>query len=182
MTRFEELQETVRYVQDTEHRYLAHGDRRDPVTLPFMPYQPAAFTGILLDCIPVLQGPNFLDIGCGPGTKMLLAESLFGLTANGIEIDPEMAILASYAHADIYLGDALAHGNLYSDADLIWLYRPFRDPVKEDELERLVMHRMKPGAVLAGGQWQMEKPPRGWITVVDDWEDGVKSGAWIKPA
>jgi trans-aconitate methyltransferase len=126
-----------------------------------------------------MQGPRFLDVGCGPGTKMLLASRFFGLDAAGIEISPEMAG-AAQAHGPVTTGDALqVPAGTYGQFDLIWLYRPFRDPELEEKLEARIMDEMKPGAILAGGAWEHCPADSRWHTVVDDWE--LRRGAWMRP-
>ena len=199
----------ARSVQETEHRYNLTGER-SAVTLPFMPYQPADFIGILWECMPVItktkpvilptsppqtlyEAPKFLDVGCGPGTKVAIAENLFGLYSFGIEIDSGMAFdaarLLAAADANIEHGDALGMPTgYYGDFDLIWLYRPFRDPDKERELETLIIREMKPGAVLAGGSWETDPAGLGWEPIVDDSlhdpQGGpgvIWRGAWRKP-
>jgi SAM-dependent methyltransferase len=176
---FRQAAEVIRHVQKTEHRYLLHGERYDERVTPWMPFQPAEFLSILFECVPELAGRNFLDVGCGPGTKMLLAGHFYGLHAEGIEIDSAMAAAAA-AHGGVFPQDALeAVPCFYSVYDLIWLYRPFRDRELEQQLERRIMNEMKPGAVLAGGGWEICPADQRWITVVDDWE--LRRGAWLKP-
>jgi SAM-dependent methyltransferase len=168
----------IRQVQQIEHQWFAQGDPKSP-TLPWMPFQPADFLSILFECIPEMTSPSFLDVGCGPGTKMLLASHFYGLDASGIEISPEMAKEAE-KHGAVFWGDALqAAPGAYTGTDLIWLYRPFRDQLLEEQLEARVMDEMKPGAILAGGSWEMCPAAIGWIPVVDDWE--LRRGAWMKP-
>lgn len=188
-TRAGSMQRLINWVMETEHTYLMHGNRRDPVTLPWMPYQPADFIGIMWDCVAEIDGPVFLDVGCGPGTKMQIAKDLFGLISYGIEIDPEMAAEARH-HGIAYQADALQHltiDRLYRNADIIWLYRPFRDPESEQKLENRIISAMKPGAILAGGSWESDIAQLGWQTVVDDCviaPDGIGRifrGAWQKP-
>lgn len=180
---FGNAQGVIRHVMETEARYLLHGDRHDPLTLPWMPFQAADFLAIMYDCIPEVQGPLFLDVGAGPGTKMLLMRELFGMDVRGIEIDSVMAAEAA-KFGNVLVADALDfHPNLrmwYMDPDIVWLYRPFRDPEHEAALERLIMAEMKPGAILAGGAWEICPAQWGWHTVVDDWE--LRRGAWMKPA
>ncbi len=182
-------QRLVNWVMETEHEYLMHGSRRDPLVLPWMPYQPADFIGIMWDVTAEIDGPVFLDVGCGPGTKMRIARDLFGLIPYGIEIDPHMAEQAK-AHGVAYQGDALNFPTIervYAKADVIWLYRPFRDPASERALEEFIISNMKPGAVLAGGSWETDVTALGWQVIVDDCivaPDGsqqIVRGAWQKP-
>jgi SAM-dependent methyltransferase len=175
---FTAAQKTIRNVQKEEHRWFAQGDPHSP-TLPWMPFQPAEFLSILFECVPELAGREFLDVGCGPGTKMLLARDFFGMEACGIEINPEMAAAAE-AVGGVRVGDALrVPDGVYENFDLIWLYRPFRDAQLEEQLEARIMDEMKPGAILAGAHWEICPADHRWIPVFDDWE--IRRGAWMKP-
>jgi SAM-dependent methyltransferase len=177
---FTAAQQTIRHVQKEEHRWFKQGDPTSP-TLPWMPFQPAEFLSILFECVPELAGREFLDVGCGPGTKMRLARDFFGMETDGIEINREMAVAAApHASCPVTTGDALSVGpGFYSGYDLIWLYRPFRDPQLETRLEARVMDEMKPGAILAGAHWEICPADHRWIPVFDDWE--IRRGAWMKP-
>jgi SAM-dependent methyltransferase len=188
VTRAGAVQRLVNQVAETEVAHLKLGNRRDPLTNPWVPWQPADFLSIMWDVMGELNGTVFLDVGCGPGTKMRIAGELLGLSPHGIEIDRRMAALArSYGH--VYPGDALTLPTIdliYAKADVIWLYRPFRDRARELDLERLIMESMKPGAILAGGSWETDPGEAGWQPVVDDCiisPDGagrIFQGAWQK--
>ena len=190
MNKATEISMLVSEVQETEHQYLLHGPRHDPVVTPWMPYQPADFIGIVWECMPELSDDKFLDVGCGPGTKMQIAETLFGLDVYGIEINTEMAAVAAKLFGDkVAPGDAMTYSAVYSEADLLWLYRPFRDPTSEYKLEQKIIDAMKPGAILAGASWELDPAVLGWNPVVDDClinpADGTQKiirGAWQKPA
>ncbi len=188
-TRAQDIAALVSNVADTEHRFLLHGDRHDPRVTPWMPYQPADFIAIIWECLPVVttlaqdHTPKFLDVGSGPGTKLDIAQDLFGLEVCGVEIDSGMA-----AEAKLFT----VHQNAldfphYKDFDLIWLYRPFRDAGLERELETLIIQEMKPGAILAGGSWETDPGSLGWETIVDDTLNNpngpgcIWRGAWRKP-
>lgn len=170
----------IRDVQETEHKWLKQGDPASPV-LPWMPFQPAEFCSILFECVPEMAGSWFLDVGCGPGTKLLLARDLFGLEAHGIEISSVMSLVARESFGPrVYTADALSMPpGFYTGYDLIWLYRPFRDRLLEEQLEVRVMDEMKPGAILAGAHWEICPADHRWIPVFDDWE--IRRGAWMKP-
>jgi hypothetical protein len=174
---------------ETEHAHLELGARYDPVTLPWMPYQPADFIGIMWDCVAEADGRVFLDVGCGPGTKMRIARDLFGLVPHGIEIDGAMAESAG-DHGVVFHGDALTMPTIervYAKAHIIWLYRPFREAACEAKLEELIIESMRPGAILAGGSWETDVAALAWQPVVDDClisPDGsarIIRGAWQKP-
>ena len=168
----------IRDVMQTEAQWFAQGDPKSPTT-PWMPFQPADFLAIMFDCVAQMRGRVFLDVGCGPGTKMALAAKLYGLESWGIEISPAMAEAAE-KHGNVVCADALKSApGAYAYYDLIWLYRPFRDRNLEEQLEARIMDEMKPGAILAGGGWELCPPDHGWLTVVDDWE--LRRGAWMKP-
>lgn len=187
--RYRDLADLVQTVQETEHKYLLHGDRHDPMTTPWMPYQPADFIGIIWEALPEMTGNYFLDVGCGPGTKMSIASELFGLDVQGVEIDAEMAAEASKLFPGrIHQGDALLRSQFFYDShDFIWLYRPFRDAAHERFLENKIIAAMKPGAILAGSGWETDVAKLGWQPIVDDClqsPDGTAQiirGAWQKP-
>lgn len=184
--RFLTTASVIKEVIKSEAQWFAQGDPRSP-TNPWMPFQCADFLAILFDCVPEMRGGrSFLDIGCGPGTKMRLASQLYGLDAWGIEIDPAMAKEAEkyatslHGLSAVICADALKAGpGAYGAWDLIWLYRPFRDRDLETQLETRIMDEMKPGAILAGGGWEICPADHRWLTVVDDWE--LRRGAWMKP-
>lgn len=168
----------IRDVYATEHRWFLQGDPAS-VYLPWMPFQPGEFMSIMFECAPEMKGRYFLDVGCGPGTKMRLARHFFGLDTDGIEIDRGMAE-AAVAHGVVFPSDALeAAPGFYGAYDLVWMYRPFRDVKLERALEDRVAAEMKPGAILAGGAWETCPADRGWVPVFDDWE--LRRGAWQKP-
>ena len=167
----------IRDVCATEHQWFLQGGPAS-VYLPWMPFQPGEFMSIMFECVPELKGREFLDVGCGPGTKMKLAAHFFGLAPCGIEIDEDMAAAAAVI-GGVRTGDALTvPDGIYENFDLIWMYRPFRDVQLERALEDRVTAEMKPGAILAGGAWETCPADRGWVPVFDDWE--LRRGAWQK--
>lgn len=174
--------ESLRVLAAIEHEWLMEGRAAsNSPRLGWMPYQLADFTAIMVDCVQSAYGTRFLDVGCGPGTKMAVASLLFGLKTDGIEFDTAMALKAAFVNREgnICNGDALYWDDgWYGDYDIIWLYRPFRDANLEKRLEDRIRFEMKPGAILAGGAWETACP-FSWVPVVDDWE--TRRGAWQKP-
>jgi SAM-dependent methyltransferase len=149
----------------------------DRLRTPFMPFSIPAFLALLLEAIPGAPGNRFLDVGSGVGAKMLLARDICGLDVTGIEIVPEYIRQADSAGLMTWQGDAAEfHG--YGDHDLIWMYRPFRDPDAQAGLEKRIQDQMAPGAVLLGAGLEAPPPPESFHIILDDWE--VRRGIWMK--
>lgn len=149
---------------------------------PWMPFELSEFIRMLAEALPealddTLAGDKFLDIGCGPGSKMLAAREIFGLDVHGIEISAEMAAAARTMGLDVDTADALAFAG-YGDYGIIWFNRPFRDPVQQAELEAVVWEQMAPGAVVMCANLE-DRPPSSWFIILDDWE--ARRGIWFKP-
>jgi SAM-dependent methyltransferase len=96
---------------------------------------------------------RFLDVGCGAGTKVVLAAAFFA-HADGLELDPGYAAVAGRLlgtrHAPrtgLLAGDALAF-DAYAGYDVIYFYQPMRDDTKLAALERRIALAAKPGTVL----------------------------------
>lgn len=107
---------------------------------------------------------SFLDVGCGIGTKLLLAELMFpGLKCEGIESHPTIAKVAWTLGARVKIADAFEYDE-YDRFDIVFAYRPCSDFDMESRLERRVMDCMREGAVLflVGGQVD---PPASWESI-----------------
>jgi hypothetical protein len=94
---------------------------------------------------------SFIDVGCGIGTKVLLAKSL-GFMAEGIEFNANYIKKAKQLlnfHDDclIHQGDAREFKG-YSNYDVIYFYCPMCDSKLQIQLERTVYEGAKEGAVL----------------------------------
>jgi SAM-dependent methyltransferase len=144
---------------------------------PWMPFNIPAFENLLFDAFCEAPGNRFLEIGCGIGTKMLLAREFYGLDVFGIERVPEYVAQAVKLDLDVAEADAAGWYN-YGAFDLIWFNRVFRDPVTEAALELQVWEDMAPGAVVMCANLNAPPPP-GWLIVLDDLE--LHRGAWQKP-
>lgn len=153
----------------------------DKIRTGWMPFQLADFIAIMSEVMIEAEGVQFLEIGSGVGSKSLVARELFGLETFGIEYDETTATVAEQKNrGPVWHGDALAYPGNYGSWDVIWMYRPFKDPVLQEQLEQRVYSEMRPGAIIAGGH--LESRPEGpWETIFEDW-DGVSRGAWKKAA
>jgi SAM-dependent methyltransferase len=98
---------------------------------------------------------RFLDVGCGPGNVMLIAET-FGFTPFGIEYNPSLVRRAPYrqlkqysptgTEGGIYQQDAFKFLH-YGDFDVVYLYCPVADHSLEVNLENIIESRLKKGAI-----------------------------------
>lgn len=149
----------------------------------WMPSDPAQFLVLLIEAITESpEGANeFLEIGCGPGTKMLLAQEIFGLRAYGIDSEHEYIKAAWELGLTAEPADALGWG-AYGDFGIVFFNRVFHGTgegaVKQAQLEAQVWADMAPGAVVIAMNL-LDKPPSSWLIVTDDWE--ARQGVWIKP-
>ena len=159
----------------------------------WMPYDLSRFVMFLTDAIAVAPRPSgylgryFLDVGAGPGTKVLLARELFGLEAVGIEIVPEYVAAAHALGAHVLQCDARAYQGYHSH-DIVYLNRPVQDPA----FERHVMGLMRPGSVLITVNGMTRPPHTEWEPVSEEYDvpggptrppalDAIH-GVWRKPA
>lgn len=163
------LRETMKLTARLEREWAGKIPDTDKSRCPWMPFPMHAFISLLDEAFAVAPGNRMLEIGPGPGGKMLRARDQYGLDVTGIEIVPEYAAEAGRHGLDVRLGDA-ADFEDYGSYDLIWFYRPFRDPDLQANLEKLVWDQMAPGAVVicAGLETQPPDPP--FWPELDDWE------------
>jgi SAM-dependent methyltransferase len=179
ITHFVHLQDTIRTaarLEDAWRQKIALPEADRARYLPFMPFQLPAFDALLYEAMTEAPGDRFLDIGCGPGSKLLIAQEHYGLDAYGIDRVPEYVAAAREAGLKADVADALDWTG-YGDFDLIWFYRPMADPALQAQLEWHVWNSMAPGAIVACAN--LESPPPFFLPVLDDWE--LKRGIWMKP-
>lgn len=99
------------------------------------------------------QGRTFLDVGCGVGTKMHLVRMLGWDYISGLDrYEPYV----SAAHdlcpwAKIWTDEATTCDR-YSEFDVVYMYRLCVSEEDEIALEKLIVSRMKPGALAFFGQ------------------------------
>jgi len=91
---------------------------------------------------------DFIDIGCGIGNVLLVAEEL-GFRVRGIEKDPHPCAIAQkligvdkVSQEDIWAYDG------FHNFDVIYYFRPFHDGESQRRFERLIEDSLKRGGVL----------------------------------
>lgn len=96
---------------------------------------------------------RFIDVGCGGGTKLLLAAQYFD-QVTGLEYAPDYAAagrafvqLAQVPRAEVVEGDALEYDG-YDGFDVIYFYRPIRTEALMRALETRIIEMARPGTVL----------------------------------
>jgi SAM-dependent methyltransferase len=147
--------------------------------VPWLAFNLLDFTGLLIATFPFIgEGGRFLDVGCGPGSKMLLARDGFGLDVYGFDINPAYVAAARDHGLPAELASAEAYDG-YKAADCVWLNRPRRDREGEAILERQIWDEMAPGAVIICANLE-HRPPENWFIIEDQWQD-LRRGAWLKP-
>lgn len=136
--------------------------------LPYMPFSWPDFIALVAEALPETTGDLFLDIGCGPGSKMLLAEAVFGLTVRGIERVSEYVAAARARGLVVAEVNALDWGG-YGHHDLVFFNRVFADQALEAQLEEQIWKALRPGAVVIAVN-MVAPPPLDWWLVLDDSE------------
>lgn len=161
--------------QDMQGRVMSPAARNTP----WMPFNLFDFAALLLEAVPLIPDTaRFLDVGAGPGSKMVLARDVFGLDVHGIEILDELAAIGRAAGVPVQTADADDWAE-YEKFDCIWLNRPMRDREAEQFLEDRIWREAEPGTVVLAANTQT-RPPQSWIIISDSWDD-LRRGAWVKP-
>lgn len=102
--------------------------------------------------------PLFVDVGCGIGTKLVLAKQFYKFDLAGIECYPDYVKVARelVPYAKIIEGNALDQD--YSAYDVIYFYCPACNKDIQTKLEARIIETAKPGAyVLANMKMSGEK-------------------------
>lgn len=105
--------------------------------------------------------PKFIDVGCGIGSKLILAASCgahYGVSGHsiyGIEKDPRYLVVAKKLLAEAHVSGATLIKNdffnlTFEDFDIVYFYGPLMDHEKEVKLEKLIVETIKPGAYIIG--------------------------------
>jgi hypothetical protein len=146
---------------------------------PWMPFNLFDFAALLLEAVPLIPDTaRFLDVGAGPGGKMIVARDVCGLDVAGFDVLDELAAIGRGAGVPVQTADA-GDWDGYGKADCVWLNRPLRDREAERFLEDRIWREMAPGAVILCANTET-RPPQSWIIINDSWED-LRRGAWVKP-
>lgn len=106
---------------------------------------------------------SFLDVGCGIGNVLLMAEQI-GFSVYGIEKDPYPCAVARkligeefVVQTDIWRFDG------YRRFDVIYYFRPFHEGETQRRFERMIEDRLRPGGVLIANRKMsslIEEDPR----------------------
>jgi SAM-dependent methyltransferase len=144
---------------------------------PWMPSDVAQYLVLLIEAMAEASGDRFLEVGCGPGTKMLLARELFGLDVHGFDRVPEYVAAAWEQGLSAFVHDAAEYPD-YDKYDIVFFNRPFRDRDAQRELESKIWRSMRRGAVVIAMNLETQPPDNRWLVVTDDWES--RRGVWLK--
>lgn len=193
----------LRELDATEHAWNSRPvryPREDAV--PWMPIAIPTFITLLTEAMmvapPCMDGVSamgdhygkvrFLDVGCGPGTKVQLAQAMFGVLGFGIDIVPRFIAEAEARGVQARVADAFEfpasggalslNGGLgYADFQVVLANRPSS---MQDELEHLIMDRMASDSVLICVNWKHSPEKEGWIAQYTEYGEPVM-GVYIKP-
>ena len=91
---------------------------------------------------------RFIDIGCGIGNIMLLAE-MMGFSIFGIEKDtPSFETAIHLVGAEHVSQEDIWKFNNLGKYDLVYYFRPFCEKTSQLRFEKRIENQMKPGSVL----------------------------------
>jgi trans-aconitate methyltransferase len=149
--------------------------RQHPARFGWEPYPPAEFSRLLDAAVAVAPARTFLDAGCGPGTKCLMAAAR-GLVAAGVELVPEYADAARACGVDVTVCDVAEYDG-YQAWGIVYVNCPYRREPDEICFETWLHGQLSPGAVLLAVNSRIV--PGGWRAVVH--EPGEWRGVYVKP-
>ena len=130
-----------------------------PGCLPWLPYPADDFDVLLGEAVLLTLGTRFLDVGCGIGTKCVLAASR-GLLAAGVEVVPAYQHEAARLGIPLFAADARMWDG-YGEWDIVYVNCPLAADEAEAVLELRVQDRMRPGGVLISVN-SAAPPGAGW--------------------
>lgn len=88
---------------------------------------------------------NFLDIGCGLGTLLRVAQKM-GMNATGIELNKDLA--KHHADLNVLYMDALKTEHDYGWYNMIYLFRPVADYEKAEQLFEKIINYARIGCII----------------------------------
>jgi len=98
------------------------------------------------------KAPKFIDIGCGIGQIVLIAE-MAGFDAHGIEKDPYPCEIAQrLIGADKILLEDIWEFNEYNKFDVIYYFRPFSIKELQSKFEKMIEDKIKVGGIIIGNR------------------------------
>lgn len=118
----------------------------------FYGYEPlplAPFIAALEIARSLIPNGRFLDVGCGIGTKLLLAHYLGWADVTGVELRPEYAGPARRLMPEATIVEADAFGwDGYNEFDVVYSYRLCVPDDLEIALEERIASLCRPGTLL----------------------------------
>jgi SAM-dependent methyltransferase len=123
----------------------------DPDMWRWSPLELSEFDRMLAMATHQLAGTDpirFCEAGCGIGTKLYLAEHYHGLEAVGYEISDDYLAKALALGVDARYMDLRESSPPWSEYDIVYTARPFKDDEVEVAWEKSVWEGMRPGAIL----------------------------------
>jgi len=128
---------------DYEYPFVAMDTRQIFAQLDFV----SAFLGLNRDTPPATM-PRLLDVGCGIGNVLLIAEQ-FGFEVYGIEKDeyPFRVAAKLIGEERITQADIWAYEG-YGEYEVVYYYRPFSGREQQLRFEKLIENTMKTGGIL----------------------------------
>lgn len=173
-----DVRELLADVRQIERKWQKQADIGDETMFAgWMPSDVAQYLVLLVEAIAEAPGTSFLEVGCGPGTKMMLARDLFGLDVTGFDRVPEFVGAAQQQGLNVACCDAFDF-QAYGKFDIVFFNRPFRNREVQRDLERLVYSKVRRGAVIICMNLENQPPESKYLVVTDDWES--RRGVWLK--
>ncbi|MBU0682295.1 MAG: class I SAM-dependent methyltransferase [Proteobacteria bacterium] len=94
------------------------------------------------------SGVSFIDVGCGIGNVLLMAE-LMDFTVYGIEKDEYPFKIAQKLMGDECVAqDDIWEFSRFGDFDVVYYFRPFAEKELQLTFEHMIEDKLKPGSIL----------------------------------
>lgn len=121
-------------------------------------------------------GLRFIDIGCGIGNVMLMAE-LLDFAVYGIEKDEvPFQVAVKLLGEELVAQDDIWEFERFGDFDVIYYFRPFSDQGLQTRFEKMVEDELKPGGILIANRkigQEIDNDPR-FTRLTERWPVWVK--------